>query len=66
MSTARFLTTKEVAERMRIASGTVYYRCSVFGDFWGVLPVKGPNGRLLWPMEAIQALLERHEPADKP
>lgn len=61
MSTLRFLTTKEVAERMRIAPTTVHKRCCAHGDFWGVLPVKAPNGRLLWPMEAIQALLDRHE-----
>ena len=61
MSTQRFLTTKEVAERMRITSTTVHKRCCAHGDFWGVLPVKAPNGRLLWPVDAIQALLERHE-----
>lgn len=65
MSTQRFFTTKEVAERMRITSNTVYQRCCVHGDFWGVLPVRGPNGRLLWPVEAIQALLDRHEAGHK-
>ncbi|UVE64758.1 helix-turn-helix domain-containing protein [Burkholderia pyrrocinia] len=61
MSATRFMTTKEVAERMRITPATVYKRCCDHGDFWGVLPVKGPNGRLLWPVEAIHGLLDRYE-----
>lgn len=61
MSEQQFFTTKEVAERMRITSTTVHKRCCEHGDFWGVLPVKAPNGRLLWPVEAIRALLDRHE-----
>lgn len=65
MSTPRFLTTKEVADRMRITSTTVHKRCCVHGDFWGVLPVRAHNGRLLWPADAIQALLDRPEAGSK-
>lgn len=61
MSAQQFLTTKEVAERMRITPATVHRRCYDHGNFWGVLPVRGPNKRLLWPTEAIQALLEQRE-----
>lgn len=61
MSNQQFLTTTEVAERMRITSATIHKRCHAHGNFWGVLPVRGPNKRLLWPTEAIQALLDRRE-----
>lgn len=61
MSAQRFLTTKEVAGLMRVAATTVHKRHCAFGDFWGVLPVKTPNGKLLWPADAIEALLGRHE-----
>jgi hypothetical protein len=55
----RFLTTREVAEMMRVTHGTVHKRVSAHGDFWGVQPIKGPNGRLLWTAEDIQALLNK-------
>ncbi len=63
-----FLTSREVAEMMRITLGTVHKRVSDFGDFWGVHPVKGPNGRLLWTASEIRALLDREDrdAADKP
>lgn len=60
MST-QFLTTKEVAERMRIMSTTVHKRLCEHGSFWSVMPVRAPNGRLLWPVDAIEALLKRRE-----
>ena len=53
----RFLTTREVAEMMRVTQGTVHKRVSEFGDFWGVHPIKGPNGRLLWIANEICGLL---------
>ena len=56
-----FLTTREVAEMMRITQGSVHKRCCAFGDFWGVFPVRAPNGRLLWPADDVRALLKRHE-----
>ncbi|MPV65847.1 helix-turn-helix domain-containing protein [Burkholderia sp. BE17] len=65
MSASRFMTTKEVADCMRIAPATVYQRLCAKGDFWGVLPVKGLNGRLLWPIEAIHRLLDRNEVVQK-
>jgi len=63
-----FLTSREVAKLMRIELGTVHKRISDFGDFWGVLPVKCPNGRLLWTASEIRALLDREDrdAADKP
>lgn len=59
MSDRQYLTTREVATRMRIDPTTIHKRLHAHGDFWRVLPVRGPNGRLLWPVEAIEALLEQ-------
>jgi hypothetical protein len=54
-----FFTTRELAGLMRIEIGTAYKRISAFGDFWGVHPVRGPNGRLLWPADEVRALLSK-------
>jgi hypothetical protein len=55
----RLLTTREVAEMMRVTQGTVHKRVSAHGDFWGVQPIKGPNGRLLWTADDIHRLLSK-------
>jgi hypothetical protein len=60
-----FLTSREVAEMMRITLGTVHKRVSDFGDFWGVHPVKGPNGRLLWTAGEIRALIDKRSSCEK-
>jgi hypothetical protein len=59
-----YISTRELAGRMHITAGTVYQRLSAKGDFWGILPVRAHNGRLLWPSDAIQALLERRMSGD--
>lgn len=52
------LTTEELAERMRTKPYTVRARLSRTGSYFGIRPAKAPNGRLLWPADAPERLIQ--------
>jgi hypothetical protein len=47
-------TTREFAAKRRIQPGSVLKRYGQTGSYFGIVPVKGPNGRLLWPADGGQ------------
>lgn len=53
-----YLTTKEAAAILKIKQGTLRESLCRTGGYYGVQPVKGVNGRLLWPTGKVKALLE--------
>lgn len=44
------VTTIELASRFGVKATTVHRNLCVKGHFMGLVPVKLPNGRLLWPV----------------
>lgn len=55
----RPLTTEELAEQLRIRPQTLRAALCNNGTYFGVRPTKCPNGRLLWPTDAAQQVLQR-------
>jgi hypothetical protein len=50
-------TTQEFADRVRLQAVSVRSTLSRQGHVCGVVPVKLPNRRVLWPVEKVEALL---------
>jgi hypothetical protein len=53
----RPLTTEELAELLRVKPQTIRAGLCRHGHYFGVRPAKAPNGRLLWPSNAVDVLL---------
>ena len=52
----RFLTTDELAEQLHIRPQSIRKRYSQTGAYFSVRPVKLPNRRLCWPIDAVVQL----------
>ncbi|MGF6920740.1 DNA-binding protein [Paraburkholderia sp. 40] len=52
----RFLTTDELAERLNVRGQSIRKRYSQTGAYFNVRPVKLPNRRLCWPLDAVEML----------
>lgn len=53
-----YLTTKEAAAILKVKQDTLRESLCRTGGYYGVQPVKGVNGRLLWPTAEVKALIE--------
>lgn len=53
----RLLTTEELAEQLGMSPQTLRKRFSQTGSYFNVKPDKLPNGRLLWPADALEQLI---------
>lgn len=51
------LTTEQFALALQGKPSTIRTRLCKTGSFYGIKPIKLPSGRLLWPTDAVQALL---------
>lgn len=51
------LTTEEFALGAKTKPNTIRTRLCKTGSFYGIKPIKLPSGRLLWPADAVQALI---------
>lgn len=51
-------TTAQLAALTSYHVGSVYRLFAENGHFYGVTPIKTMNGRLQWPAEAVDAMLE--------
>lgn len=54
----RLFSTDELAAEIKVRSQSIRKRYSQTGSYWGVRPVKLPSGRLLWPADSIEQLME--------
>lgn len=43
------LTTKQFAEKNLVTAGVVRTRLCTEGNYFGIVPIKLANGRLIWP-----------------
>ncbi len=51
------LTTTALARATGVKPESIRTRVYRTGSYYGLCPLKGPNGRLLWPADAIERLL---------
>lgn len=49
-------TTETLADRLGIKPQSIRARVCRFGSYFGLRPSKLPNGRLLWPANAVEIL----------
>ncbi|MCQ8879129.1 hypothetical protein NQT69_14050 [Pseudoalteromonas shioyasakiensis] len=50
-------TTEQFAITIHGKANTIRTRLSKTGSYYGIKPIKLPSGRLLWPADAVEALL---------
>lgn len=53
------ITTESLANSIGYKPGSIRVRLCETGSFFGIKPNKLPSGRLLWPADAVQQLIER-------
>jgi len=53
------VTTERMGELLGIKASSIRAQYCQNGSYFGVVPKKLPNGRLLWDLKAIQELLQR-------
>lgn len=51
------LTTEEFATSLGLEAQSIRKRLCQTGSYYDIVPVKLPNGRLMWPINAIDSLL---------
>lgn len=51
-----FLTTEELASSLSMNAQSIRKRYSQTGSYFGVKPIKLPNGKLRWPADSIDQL----------
>lgn len=63
------ISTNELADLLHVKPPSIYKRLCITGSYWGIHPTKMPNGRLLWPADAIDLIKQAQElqkPAQSP
>lgn len=50
------ITTEALATRIGIKAASIRHRVCTTGSYFGLTPVKLPNGRLLWPGDSKERL----------
>lgn len=57
----RPLTTEEFAAEIKVRPQSIRKRYCQTGSYWGIRPVKVPNGRLLWPADSCERFMQREQ-----
>lgn len=52
----RTYSTKSAARILQLNPHTLHVANSLKGGYYGIRPIKAPNGRLLWPADSIDAM----------
>ena len=52
------ITTEELARAIGGKPASIRVRLCTHGSYYGIKPAKLPNGRLLWPHDAVEQLIE--------
>jgi len=53
------VTTEKMSELVGVKPASIRAQYCTSGSYFGVVPKKMPNGRLLWNLQDIEALLQR-------
>ena len=54
----KFGNTNEFAQLIGCKSESVRRALCLKGDYLGIVPAKLPNGRLLWPLDEVERVIE--------
>ncbi|AIP72194.1 hypothetical protein [Burkholderia pseudomallei] len=57
-------TTDKFAEEIHVLPQSVRKRYSATGSYFGIVPIKAPNGRLWWPDDSRERLLSGVHPVE--
>lgn len=57
----KHLTTNDFAESLGVKGATVRRGLCIHGHYMGIRPVKLPNNRLLWPVDARDRILNQQQ-----
>lgn len=60
--TTNYIKTEILAERIGIKSTSIRVRLCRTGSYFGLRPIKLPNGRLIWPADAVEQLTATRPP----
>lgn len=55
------ISTEQFAELLNGKPSTIRTRLCKTGSYYGIKPIKLPSGRLLWPADAVQSLINGEE-----
>ena len=58
MNTSTGITTEQLAAPLCVKPQSIRVRLCQTGSYFGIKPIKLPNGRLLWPADAVEKLLK--------
>ena len=61
MNTESTLSTAELSEIVKAKPESIRVRLCTTGSYYGVKPLKLPNGRLLWPGNALEIISNYHQ-----
>lgn len=50
------MNTEQLAAALHLKPQSIRWRVCKTGDYYGVRPIKLPNGRLLWPANSLELL----------
>jgi len=53
------INTKQLAALFMVEATSIRTTLSTKGHFWGLVPEKAPNGRLIWDLEKAEALIKK-------
>uniref|UniRef100_A0A486XIN2 DNA-binding protein n=1 Tax=Rheinheimera sp. BAL341 TaxID=1708203 RepID=A0A486XIN2_9GAMM len=56
-----YISTEQFAETIHGKPSTIRTRLCKTGSYYGIKPIKLPSGRLLWPADAVQSLINGEE-----
>lgn len=55
------MVTSQLAKSIGINGTSIHRRVCLTGSYFGVKPTKLPNGRLLWPDDAVEQLISQRQ-----
>ncbi|QND87120.1 Uncharacterized protein ChrSV_4902 [Chromobacterium vaccinii] len=58
MSQSQYLNTNEFANGLSLRPQSIRKRFAATGSYFGVRPIKLPNGQLRWPTDAVERLMK--------
>lgn len=56
LAESQMLTTNMLADRLSMKAQSIRKRYAQTGAYFGIRPIKMPNGRLYWPSDALDQL----------
>lgn len=61
MATVKQIPTSEMAAQLNMKPQSIRKQYSQNGSYFGVIPQKLPNGKLLWPGDFLEILMRHNE-----